>query len=64
MQKKIIVSFPGETPLNLKKCSKKSNNFHPVPAASTAVLLLACYCGSTTMRRWNDNHVDPEQIDL
>ena len=28
--------FAGKTPLMLNKCPPKSNNFHAVPAASTA----------------------------
>ena len=35
-QNKLTVSFLGKTPLKLKKYLKKSNNFNPVPAASTA----------------------------
>ena len=29
--------------------------------AALALLLLACYCGSTTMCRWNSYCVDPNQ---
>ena len=63
---KFTVSFLGKTPLKLKKYLKKSNNFTPVLAASTAALvqqLLACYCGSTTLCRWNGNYVDPKHPD-
>ena len=42
--KKFTVSFHGETPLKFKKRPpKKSNNFHPVPAASTTARPLPCY---------------------
>ena len=63
--------FAGKTPLMLNKCppplpKKKSNNFHAVPAASQpalALLLLAWYCGFTTICRRNGNCVDPNQTD-
>ena len=66
--KNFTVSFPGKIPLKLKQMSrkKKEEKFHPAPAENTAglaLLLMACYCGSTTMCRRNGNFGDPYQTD-
>ena len=70
--KKLTVSFPGKTMLKFKKNAKKkkSNTFHSVHSATTAgpcPILLACYCGSSTictrnghLMRW----IPKEQADL
>ena len=66
-KKKIAVSVPGKTPVKLKNAPNRSNNFHPVPAQAQPtliLLLLARYCGSTTMCRRNGNPVDPNQTDF
>ena len=64
-KKKVILSFSGRIP-----CPQKSSNIHPhllQAQPALALLLLVCYCGSTTMCRGNGNCVDPiskEQANL
>ena len=65
---KITVSFPGKTPLKLKKINVPENQAISIPyqlqaQPALALLLLACYCSSTTMCRQNRNCVNPNQTD-
>ena len=65
--KNFTISFPGKTPLKLKQMPKKNQTItipHLLKAQPTiALLLLVCYCGSTTMCRQNGNCADPNQTD-
>ena len=64
--KYFTVSFAGKTPLKFKNVPKNqtiSIQYLQQAQLALVLLLLACYCGSTTMCRRNGNCVDPNQTD-
>ena len=67
MPQKITVSLPGKTPAIFEKKNTAKNQTISMPyllqAQAALALLLACYCGSTTMCRRNDNCVDPNKTE-
>ena len=62
---KITVSFPSKLRASFKKCPPppppQNNQTLSIPYLLQALLLLACYCGSTTICRRNGNCEDPNQ---
>lgn len=66
-KKKSPFNFLAKPRYSKKKYRQESNNFNPIPATSTAALvlkLLACNCGSTKqLCRRNGNCVNPYHTD-
>ena len=66
-QKLITISLPGKTPLKLKNTPQNqiiSISYLLQAQLELVTLLLACYCGSSTMCRRSGNCVDSNRTDF